>query len=98
MLPKGQPLIQQRPFRCPHHTTSEAGLIGGGTIPKPGECVLAHRGLLFLDETVEAPIKVLEALRQPLEDKSVTISRARGSITFPANFQLVLAINPCPCE
>lgn len=97
MLPKGQPLIQQRPFRSPHHTTSQAGLIGGGTIPKPGECVLAHRGLLFLDEAVEAPIKVLEALRQPLEDKFVTISRARGSITFPANFQLILAINPCPC-
>jgi len=97
MLPKGQPLMQRRPFRSPHHTTSQAGLIGGGTIPKPGECVLAHRGLLFLDEAVEAPIKVLEALRQPLEDKIVTISRARGSITFPANFQLVLAINPCPC-
>jgi magnesium chelatase family protein len=97
MLPKGQPLIQQRPFRSPHHTTSQAGLIGGGTIPKPGECVLAHRGLLFLDEAVEAPVKVLEALRQPLEDKCVTISRARGSITFPANFQLILAVNPCPC-
>jgi magnesium chelatase family protein len=97
MLPKGQPLIQQRPFRSPHHTTSQAGLIGGGTIPKPGECVLAHRGLLFLDEAVEAPVKVLEALRQPLEDKCVTISRAKGSITFPANFQLILAVNPCPC-
>jgi magnesium chelatase family protein len=97
MLPKGTPLMQQRPFRSPHHTTSQAGLIGGGTIPKPGECVLAHRGLLFVDEAVEASTKVLEALRQPLEDKIVTISRARGSITFPANFQLVLAINPCPC-
>ncbi len=97
MLAQGQPLIRTRPFRSPHHTISQAGLIGGGSTIRPGEIVLAHRGVLFLDEAVEMPAKVLEVMRQPLEDKIVTLSRARGSVTFPANFQLVLAINPCPC-
>jgi magnesium chelatase family protein len=97
MLPSNQPLAQQRPFRAPHHTISQPGLIGGGSIPKPGECTLAHRGILFLDEAIEMPSRVLEVLRQPIEDKIVTISRAKGSLTFPANFLLVLAMNPCPC-
>jgi magnesium chelatase family protein len=97
MLQGSQPLMQHRPFRAPHHTISPAGMIGGGSIPRPGECTLAHRGVLFLDEATEMPQHVLEVLRQPIEDKIVTISRARGSLTFPANFLLVLAHNPCPC-
>ncbi len=97
MLPRDHPLIRSRPFRAPHHTISEAGMIGGGSIPRPGETTLAHRGVLFLDECVEMPVRVLEVLRQPIEDKIVTISRAKGSLTFPANFLLVLAMNPCPC-
>lgn len=91
------PLIYLRPFRTPHHTSSNIALVGGGTYPRPGEITLAHRGVLFMDELPEFGRSVLEALRQPLEDRIVTISRAAGSLQFPAHFSLVAAMNPCPC-
>ncbi len=97
MLQSNQPLKRSRPFRAPHHTISQAGMVGGGAIPRPGEVTLSHRGVLFLDECTEHSVRTLEALRQPIEDKTVTISRAKGTLTFPANFLLVLAQNPCPC-
>lgn len=96
-LLENEPIITKRPFRSPHHTTSHIGLIGGGANPSPGEISLAHRGILFLDEFPEFPRHVLEALRQPMEDGFVTISRALGRITFPSKFVLFAAQNPCPC-
>jgi magnesium chelatase family protein len=97
MLPANTPLIRLRPFCAPHHTISQAGLVGGGSKIRPGEITRAHRGDLFLDELPEFGQQTLEVLRQPLEDRIVTISRASGTLTFPANFILIAAMNPCPC-
>jgi magnesium chelatase family protein len=96
VLDPGSGLVGKRPYRSPHHTISDAGLIGGGVIPRPARS-LSHSGLLFLDELPESPRNVLEVLRQPLEDGSVTIARAAMALTFPARFMLAAAMNPCPC-
>jgi magnesium chelatase family protein len=99
VLPKGLGLLSHRPFRAPHHSISDAGLIGGGSgMPRPGEASLAHNGVLFLDELPEFPRNVLEQLRQPLEEGSVTLARAQMTLPFPARFMLIAAMNPCPCS
>ena len=97
LLPTDEPLIRERPFRSIHHTASGVSIVGGGTVPVPGEITLAHRGILFMDEMAEFPTQVLEVLRQPMENKVITISRARATLTYPAQFTLVGAMNPCPC-
>ena len=96
-LQSENPLMMRRPFRSPHYTISNAGLVGGGRTLRPGEITLSHRGVLFLDELPEFNHAALESLRQPLEDKVVTISRVAGSVTYPASFMMVAAMNPCPC-
>ena len=95
LLPSDIPLVRARPFCSLHHTIANADLVGGGNWPRPGEILLAHRGVLFLDQLPEFGMRVLEVLRQPMKDRQVTISRARGSYSFPANFMLVRAMNPC---
>jgi len=97
ILPKDTALVTERPFRSPHHTVSDAALVGGGSFPRPGEVSFAHYGVLFLDELPEFKKNVLEVLRQPLEDYKVTVSRSKLSLEFPANFMLAAAMNPCPC-
>jgi magnesium chelatase family protein len=98
LLPRGVGLLARRPFRSPHHTVSDAGLIGGGSgTPRPGEVSLAHNGVLFLDELPEFPRNVLEMLRQPLEESSVTLARTNRTLSFPSDFILIGAMNPCPC-
>ena len=97
LLSPNTPLVKKRPFRCPHHTSPPPSLAGGGRVPKPGEVTLAHKGVLFLDEMPEFSRRSLEVLRQPLEDKTIQLSRASGTYTFPAGFILVAAMNPCPC-
>ena len=97
LLPQDTPIIVERPFRSPHYTISHAGLVGGGQWPRPGEISLGHHGVLFLDEFPEFGHITLESLRQPIEDRTITVSRAHGSVTFPASFMLVAAMNPCPC-
>ncbi|GAG32561.1 unnamed protein product, partial [marine sediment metagenome] len=96
-VPRPAGLLEWRPFRAPHHTISAAAMVGGGSVPQPGEVSLAHNGVLFLDELTEFRRDVLEGLRQPLEDRTVTVARARSSLCFPASFQLIAAANPCPC-
>src|SRR3954466_6366714 len=98
LLPSETGLTTVRPFRSPHHTISDAGLVGGGSVPRPGEVSMAHNGVLFLDELPEFPRNVLEVLRQPLEERHVTIARAQMTLTFPARFMLAAAMNPCPCR
>lgn len=97
LLPRNQPLITQRPFRSVHHTASATSLAGGGTVIRPGEISLAHRGVLFMDELAEFPGHVLEVLRQPIEDHKITIARASGTVVYPCQFRMVAAMNPCPC-